>query len=46
MAIPIVLDVRSERVTGAGMQAMLEQASLYQEAEQMMEDIRALLTQA
>ncbi len=46
MAIPIVLDVRSERVTGAGMQAMLEQASLYQEAEEMMEDIRALLSQA
>ncbi|MEM0912899.1 MAG: ligase-associated DNA damage response DEXH box helicase, partial [Pseudomonadota bacterium] len=46
MAIPIVLDVRSERVTGAGMQAMLEQASLYQEAEDMMEDIRALLSQA
>jgi len=43
MALPIVLDVRSERVTGAGVQAMLEQASLYQEAEQMMDDIRALL---
>ena len=43
MAIPIVLDVRSEQVTGAGAQALLEQANLYQEAENMMEDIRALL---
>lgn len=44
MAIPIVLDVRSEQITGVGMQAMLEQANLYQEAENMMDDIRALLS--
>jgi ATP-dependent Lhr-like helicase len=44
MAIPIVLDVRSEQVTGAGMQALLEQANLYQEAENMMDDIRQLLS--
>lgn len=44
MSIPIVLDVRSEQVTGAGVQALLEQANLYQEAEDMMDDIRALLT--
>lgn len=45
MAIPIVLAVRSEQITGAGTQALLEQASLYQEAENMMEDLRALLEQ-
>jgi ATP-dependent Lhr-like helicase len=44
MAIPIVLDVRSEIVTGAGTQALLEQANLYQEAESMMDDIRELLS--
>jgi ATP-dependent Lhr-like helicase len=44
MAIPIVLDVRSEQVTGAGTQALLEQANLYQEAENMMDDIRQLLS--
>ncbi|MGQ8366129.1 ligase-associated DNA damage response DEXH box helicase [Glaciecola sp. 1036] len=46
LAIPIVLDVRSERITGAGMQALLEHANLYQEAENMMEDIRATLSKA
>ncbi|WP_415926402.1 ligase-associated DNA damage response DEXH box helicase [Ningiella sp. W23] len=46
MSIPIVLDVRSEQVTGAGTQALLEQANLYQEAEDMMDDIRELLSQA
>lgn len=44
MAIPIVLDVRSEQVSGAGTQALLEQANLYQEAEDMLDDIRALLS--
>lgn len=44
MAIPIVLSVRSEQITGAGMQALLEQANLYQEAENMMDDIRDLLS--
>jgi ATP-dependent Lhr-like helicase len=43
MSIPIVLDVRSELVTGAGTQALLEQANLYQEAELMLDDVRALL---
>lgn len=43
MAIPIVLSVRSELITGAGTQALLEQASLYQEAEMMLDDVRALL---
>lgn len=44
LAIPIVLDVRSEQVKGAGTQALLEQASLYQEAEDMLEEVRALLS--
>jgi ATP-dependent Lhr-like helicase len=43
MAIPIVLAVRSEQITGAGTQALLEQANLYQEAEVMLDDVRALL---
>jgi len=43
MAIPIVLSVRSEQVIGAGTQALLEQANLYQEAENMMDDVRAML---
>lgn len=43
MSIPIVLNVRSEQVTGAGMQALLEQANLYQEGEMMLDDVRAIL---
>ncbi len=45
MAIPIVLDVRSEIVTGAGTQALLEQANLYQEAEMMLDEVRELLSE-
>jgi ATP-dependent Lhr-like helicase len=45
LAIPIVLDVRSEAVKGAGREALLEQASLYAEAEQMLDDVRALLSE-
>jgi ATP-dependent Lhr-like helicase len=44
MAIPIVLAVRSEHITGAGTQALLEQANLYQDAEMMLDDVRALLS--
>jgi len=44
MAIPIVLSVRSEIITGAGSQALLEQANLYQEGELMLDDVRALLS--
>lgn len=44
MAIPIVLDVRSEQVKGAGAHAMLEQADLYAEAQAMLDDVRALLS--
>ena len=43
MAIPIVLDVRSEQVKGATAEAFAEQANLYAEAEAMMDDVRALL---
>ena len=44
MAIPIVLDVRSEQVKGAGAHAIMEQASLYEEAESMLEEVRAVLS--
>ncbi|MGB3724336.1 MAG: ligase-associated DNA damage response DEXH box helicase [Glaciecola sp.] len=43
MSIPIVLNVRSEQITGAGTQALLEQANLYEEAQHMLDDIRELL---
>jgi ATP-dependent helicase Lhr and Lhr-like helicase len=46
MAIPIVLDVRSEQVKGAGAQAIIEQANLYAEAETMLDEVRALLSGA
>lgn len=44
MAIPIVLDVRSEQVKGAGAHALMEQADLYAEAQTMLDDVRALLS--
>ena len=44
MAIPIVLDVRSEQVKGATAEALVEQANLYAEAESMMDEVRALLS--
>ncbi len=44
MAIPIVLDVRSEQIKGAGSHALLEQADLYAEAEAMMDEIKELLS--
>ena len=43
MAIPIVLNVRSEQVKGAGAQALMEQADLYAEADAMLDEVRALL---
>lgn len=46
MAIPIVLDVRSEQVKGAGEQALLDQAALYAEAESMLDEVRELLSAA
>jgi len=44
MAIPIVLDVRSEQVKGATAEAFVEQASLYAEAESMLDEVKALLS--
>ncbi len=44
MAIPIVLNVRSEVIKGAGREALLEQASLYDEAQYMMAELKALLS--
>lgn len=44
MAIPIVLDVRSEQVKGAGAHALIEQAMLYDEAQHMMDEVRAYLS--
>jgi ATP-dependent Lhr-like helicase len=38
-----VLNVRSEVIKGSGQQALLEQASLYDEAQSMMAEVRALL---
>lgn len=40
LAIPIVLDVRSEQVKGAGVEALLDQASLQAEAEQLIDGVR------
>jgi len=40
MAIPILLDVRSEQVRGAGVESLLEQASLQEQADAMMEAVR------
>ena len=45
MAIPIVLNVRSEVIKGGGREALMEQASLYAEAETMMDEVRALLSE-
>ena len=45
LAIPIVLDVRSEAIKGAGHDALLEQASLYAEAEDMLEAVRVMLAE-
>jgi ATP-dependent Lhr-like helicase len=44
MAIPIMLNVRSEVIKGTGREALLEQASLYDEAQYMMEEVKALLS--
>ncbi len=44
MAIPIVLDVKSEQIKGQGAEALLEQASLYQEAENMLQEVKDLLS--
>lgn len=43
MAIPIMLAVKSEQLKGQGAEALLEQASLYQEAENMLQEVKDLL---
>jgi ATP-dependent Lhr-like helicase len=44
MAIPIVLDVKSEQIKGKGLEALLEQANLYQEAENMLQEVKDLMS--
>jgi ATP-dependent Lhr-like helicase len=39
-----MLNVRSEVIKGTGREALLEQASLYDEAQYMMEEVKALLS--
>ncbi len=43
MAIPILFDVRREAVKGAAIEQLLEQASMQEQAEHLMEDIRHVL---
>ncbi len=45
MAIAVVLNIRSEQVRGSGIEALLEQASLQDEAEHMMDEVRSALVQ-
>jgi ATP-dependent Lhr-like helicase len=44
MAIPIVLNGKSEQIKGQGAESLLEQASLYQEAENMLQEVKDLLS--
>ena len=46
MAIPIVLNVRAEIIKGSGREALLEHATLYDEAESMLAEVREMLEQA
>jgi len=43
MCLSVILDVRTERVPGRGMEALLEQLSKQQIAEQLMEEVRDAL---
>jgi ATP-dependent Lhr-like helicase len=43
LSIPVLTDVRTEQVKGAGLEALLAQVSVDQDAEQMIEDVRAAL---
>jgi ATP-dependent Lhr-like helicase len=40
-AIPVLMEVRTEQVRGAGVEHLLAQAALQHEAEEMMSDVRA-----
>jgi ATP-dependent Lhr-like helicase len=43
LAIPVMTEVRTEQVHGAGVEALLAQAGMALEAEEMIEDVRAAL---
>jgi ATP-dependent helicase Lhr and Lhr-like helicase len=43
LSIPVLTDVRTERVQGAGLESLLAQISIDEDAEQMIEDVRAAL---
>jgi len=43
LSIPVLTDVRTEQVRGAGLEALLAQVSIDEDAEQMIEDVRAAL---
>jgi ATP-dependent Lhr-like helicase len=40
-SIPVLMDVRTEQVRGAGLEHILAQASIQHEAEEMMDEVRA-----
>jgi len=39
LSLPVILDVRTERLPGAGLEALLAQASMEQEAERLIEEV-------
>jgi ATP-dependent helicase Lhr and Lhr-like helicase len=43
LSIPVLTEVRTEQVRGSGVEALLAQADMAREAEQMIEDVRAAL---
>jgi ATP-dependent Lhr-like helicase len=45
LSIPVLTDVRTEQVRGAGLEALLAQVSVDEDAEQMIEDVRAALAE-
>ncbi len=45
-SIPVLTDVRTEQVRGAGIEHILAQASIQHEAEEMMEEVRAAVAKA
>jgi ATP-dependent Lhr-like helicase len=43
LSVPVLTDVRTEQVRGSGLEALLAQVSMNEDAEQMIEDVRAAL---
>ncbi|MDZ4789869.1 MAG: ligase-associated DNA damage response DEXH box helicase [Hyphomicrobiales bacterium] len=43
-SIPVLMEVRTEQVRGSGIEALLAQGSIQEEADQMMEDVRAAVS--